>query len=215
MLAAERDNRNKLNTKYNTGVNIIGVIDNCLGVTAIGLGITRVGLLSTIVAAPAIIGIDAASIVMGLLRVAKGTFSFWIPLKHIYGFCENYDKIVYGLKHSLTLVRKTDDDAICRAAATNAGRVSLYKMFSFVPHVIPADAEKFSIYKTIEAKVKLPAEYRTRQCDMLSVPESTSFTHGVWAWKQLRRNRDLLFFVSKRIKKAIKLKIHPLSIMWI
>ena len=45
-----------------------------------------------------------------------------------------------------------------------------------MPHVIPADAEKFFIYKTIESKVMLPVAYRTRQCDMLSVPESTSFT---------------------------------------
>ena len=45
-----------------------------------------------------------------------------------------------------------------------------------MPDVIPADAEKFSIYKTIESKVKVPVAYRTRQCDMLSVPESTSFT---------------------------------------
>ena len=45
------------------------MIDNCLGVTAIGLGIIGVGLLSTIVAAPAVMGIEAVSIVMGLLRV--------------------------------------------------------------------------------------------------------------------------------------------------
>ena len=45
-----------------------------------------------------------------------------------------------------------------------------------MPHVIPADTEKFFIYKTIESKVKLPVVYRTRQCDMLSVPESTRFT---------------------------------------
>ena len=45
------------------------MIDNCLGVTAIRLGITGVGLLSTIVAAQAVIEIDAISIVMGLLRV--------------------------------------------------------------------------------------------------------------------------------------------------
>ena len=38
----ERDKRIELSTKYNRGVNIIGVIDNCLGVTAIGLGITGV-----------------------------------------------------------------------------------------------------------------------------------------------------------------------------
>ena len=45
------------------------MINNCLGVTAFGLGITGVSLLSTIVAAPAVIEMEAVSIVMGLLRV--------------------------------------------------------------------------------------------------------------------------------------------------
>ena len=33
----------------------------------------------------------------------KGTFSFIIPLKHIFGFCEDYDKVVYEFKHTLAL----------------------------------------------------------------------------------------------------------------
>ena len=65
----KRDKRNELSIKYNRGVNIIGVIDNCLGVTAIGLGITGVSILSTIVATPAVIGMEVVSIVMWLLRV--------------------------------------------------------------------------------------------------------------------------------------------------
>ena len=69
ILIAERDKRNELSIKYNRGVNIIGVIDNYLGFTAIGLGITGVSLLSAIVAAQAVIGMEAVSIVMGLLRV--------------------------------------------------------------------------------------------------------------------------------------------------
>ena len=69
ILIAERDKRNELSVKYYREVNIIGVIDNCLDVTAIGLGITGVSLLSTIVAAPAVIGMEALSIVMGLLRI--------------------------------------------------------------------------------------------------------------------------------------------------
>ena len=71
ILIAERYKRNELSTKYNRGVNIIGVTDNCLGVTAIGLAINGVGLLSTIVAAPAVIGMEAVIIVMGLLRVVR------------------------------------------------------------------------------------------------------------------------------------------------
>ena len=58
----------------------------------------------------------------------KGTFSFRIPLKRIFGLCEDYDKIVYGLKHSITLVRKTDDDAIFKVAAKGAGKVSIDKI---------------------------------------------------------------------------------------
>ena len=69
ILIAERDKRNELCIKYNRGVNNIGVMDSCLGVTAIGLDITGVSLLSTIVATPAVIGMEAVSIVMGLLRV--------------------------------------------------------------------------------------------------------------------------------------------------
>ena len=69
ILTAERDKQKEISTKYNRGVNIIGMIDNCLGVTAIGLGITGVGLLSIIVAAPAVIWMEVVSIIMGLLRV--------------------------------------------------------------------------------------------------------------------------------------------------
>ena len=66
MLIAARDKRNEHSTKYNRGVNIIGVIDNCLGVTAIGLGITGVDLLSTIVPAPAVIGMRSISNCYGI-----------------------------------------------------------------------------------------------------------------------------------------------------
>ena len=45
------------------------MIDKYLGVTAIGLGITGVSLLSTIVATPAVIGMEAVSTVMSLLLV--------------------------------------------------------------------------------------------------------------------------------------------------
>ena len=65
----ERDKWNELNRKYSRGVNIIGVIDNSVGVTTFGLCITGVGLLSTIVAGPVVIGMEAVSIVMGLIRV--------------------------------------------------------------------------------------------------------------------------------------------------
>ena len=43
-------------------------------------------------------------------------FSVAIPLSHIFGFCEYY-KVTYGYKHTLTLRRNHDNDAIIKANA--------------------------------------------------------------------------------------------------
>ena len=79
------------------------------------------------------------------------------------------------LKHSLTLVRKSDDDTIFRAAAADSGKLLLIKSHASYLKLY-LQILKLSVYKTIESKSKLPVAYRARQCDMFSVPESTSFT---------------------------------------
>ena len=120
-----------------------------------------------------------------LINEEIGSFSFKIPLKHIFGFCEDYDKIVYGLKHTLTLTRNNDDDAIFKSSnrAGNPavdtvvdGIVNLSKITWFMPHVTPADKYKMDLYKIIERKEKIPVGYRMIQCDSASVPELTSFS---------------------------------------
>ena len=58
-------------------------------------------------------------IIMDLHPMAnrQGNIFFENSIEAHLWFCEDYDKIVYGLKHSLTLVRKTDNDVISREAA--------------------------------------------------------------------------------------------------
>ena len=107
-----------------------------------------------------------------------GKFSFRIPLKHIFGFCEDYDKIVYGLKHTLTLTRDNDNTAIFKFIDDDGagndrlafGRVNLDKIIWFMPHVTPADEDKMKLYKIIERKEKIPVGYRMIQCDSASIP---------------------------------------------
>ena len=113
----------------------------------------------------------------------KGSFSFKIPLKHIFGFCEDYDKVVYGLKHNLTLTRNDDNDAIFKSDQNDAagnpyadGKVILSKVSWFMPHVTPADKDKMELYKVIERKEKIPVGYRMIQCDSASIPQAISFS---------------------------------------
>ena len=116
----------------------------------------------------------------------RGEFSFRIPLKHIFGFCEDYDKIVYGLKHTLTLTRNNDNDAIFKSDVENPGpprvdnvvngKVVLKDIFWFMPHVTPADKDKMELYKIIERKEKIPVGYRMVQCDSAIIPQSDNFS---------------------------------------
>ena len=116
----------------------------------------------------------------------KGEFSFKIPLKHIFGFCEDYDKVVYGLKHTLTLTRNSDNDAIFKTDANDGavppvdnlvdGKIVLKDIFWFMPHVTPADKDKMELYKIIERKEKIPVGYRMIQCDSATIPQSNNFS---------------------------------------
>ena len=106
----------------------------------------------------------------------KGTFSFRILLKHIFGFCEDYDKVVYGFKHTLTLTKIADHNAIFRAAGVDAGKITLSKISWFMPHVMPADNDKMELYRIIERKDKVQVGYRMIQCTNASIPQTNSFS---------------------------------------
>ena len=115
----------------------------------------------------------------------RGSFSFRIPLKHIFGFCEDYDKVVYGLKHTLTLTRDNNNTAIHKFNDDDGagndrlalGQVILSDITWFMPHVMPADEDKMKLYKIIERKEKIPVGYRMIQCDNAIIPHnSTDFS---------------------------------------
>ena len=106
----------------------------------------------------------------------KDSFSFKIPLKHILGFCEDYDKVVYGFKHALILTRNDDHDAIFIGAGAAAGKITLSKISWFMPDVTPADKPKMDLYKIIERKEKQPVGYRMIQSTNASIPRTNSFS---------------------------------------
>ncbi|XP_065650994.1 uncharacterized protein LOC136079201 [Hydra vulgaris] len=107
---------------------------------------------------------------------AKGTFSFCVPLKHIFGFCDDYDTVIYGFKHTIVLTRKSDDDAIFRGATVAAGKVDLQRVTLFMPHVQPALAQQNELLSIIASKATIPVAFRTRQCDSLEIPQTLSTT---------------------------------------
>ena len=62
-LEKERDFGASMYKKYRRGANAAGGINTALSVTSVGVAVSGVGLLSTIIAAPVAIGLQAGAIV--------------------------------------------------------------------------------------------------------------------------------------------------------
>ena len=118
-----------------------------------------------------------------------GSFRFCVPLKHLFGFADDYNKILYGFSQTLTLVRsssdnnclfrKTDDPDISPNADVPDGTVYLTNISWKLPRVIPSDMKKYDLLKQIKAEVTLNVAFRMRQTITTSVPPSTKFTWRV------------------------------------
>ena len=106
----------------------------------------------------------------------NGRFSAMIPLKHIFGFCENYKKIMYGAKHEITLHRNGDDDAIHRSNVkasgedkTKPGKIVLNKISWRMPIVKLNDKASIDLLGDVKNKKILPIEFLSKQCESLEL----------------------------------------------
>ena len=110
----------------------------------------------------------------------NGYFSIPVPLDHIAGFADDYDKVVYGMRHTFQMTRKaTDNDAIFRAAAPGApaGKIVISKITWWMPRVAPSEpTETFKLYKEIENKLLIECPFRMRQCASIALPQVSSYT---------------------------------------
>ena len=68
-LEHERDERAKLYKKYRRAVNVIDGVDTALVASSLGMGAAGVGLLSTIIAAPVVVALEAAALACGLAGI--------------------------------------------------------------------------------------------------------------------------------------------------
>ncbi|XP_065683388.1 uncharacterized protein LOC136096147 [Hydra vulgaris] len=105
----------------------------------------------------------------------KGLFELSIPLRHIFGFCDDYDKVFYGLKHELFLLRRNDDNAIFRAAGVAAGKVNITRISLMMRRATPSDVANLQLVKIIKSQETLDMGFRSRFLDRTNVPQNTTF----------------------------------------
>ena len=73
---------------------------------------------------------------------------------------DDYTKVTYGMRDTLQLIRKGDDDSLFRTAAAGVGKVVLSELAWSVPVVQPNDVRKVNLYKSIASN---NVSFRMRQ----------------------------------------------------
>ena len=132
-LEDERDQRSQLYKKYQRGVNAVDAVDTALISASMGMGIGGVGLLSTIVAAPVVLGLKVAALGCGLLGVAGKFISRRLLVK-----AKKHDEVRVLAESKLNTIA----DHVSKALAD--GTISEAEF-----HLIAEEAHKYTQMKAV------------------------------------------------------------------
>lgn len=117
------------------------------------------------------------------LGAADGQFNATIPLKHIFGFCENYDKVIYGVKHDLTLRRGDDANALFKTSDKDPnhqykvgdGKITIKRLIWKMTAYKLSDEYKIKLYRQIKDKIRISIAYMNRQLEQTIMSPNQKF----------------------------------------
>lgn len=138
--------------------------------------------------------------------LSAGSFNFYIPLKQLLGFAEDFNKIILNCKHELVLLRSSNDTSSC-SSTTSGENVNLIltNITWRIPHIQLADSSKIQIMKTVKDGRTLPIAFRSWDCHLN--PTFQGGTKHNWNVK-MSINRERPRFVILTFQNEINKFIH-------
>ena len=104
----------------------------------------------------------------------KGSFTFRIPLKYIFGFAFDYDRVIYGFNQSLSLVRQSDVYALYKkSTSVTSGRIELSSITLHMPILTPTTNTKVDLLKIFKPdhRTEVNINFRERRGMNVDIPK--------------------------------------------
>ena len=146
------------------------------------------------------------------LTDANGYFDVSIPLNFIFGFAEDYNRIIVNAKHELIMTRANSDvnailqGAPAAGAAAEQYKITLTKIEWLLPYIKVSDQEKVRMLNYIAADPTISMSFRT--WEMYEYPMLPQTTNHVWNVKtstQLEKPRYVIVgFQTSRKNNPVK-----------
>lgn len=113
-------------------------------------------------------------------QATAGYINFCIPLRSIFGFAEDYHKIIMNMKHELILLRSRSD-INCFTGDNNLSTIKIDKIQWHIPHVQVSDAEKIKLLKVLDRQQPIKLHFRT--WELFEYPILPETTNHIWSVK--------------------------------
>lgn len=125
-------------------------------------------------------------------NVKEKMFCVTIPLKHVFGFAEDYHKAIVNMRQELVLIRSRND-ADCYVGDSENVSITLNKIHWKVPHITPSDGAKLELFEKINQNSTIAIPFR--QWELYELPALKQTTSDIWSIKtstQLEKPRFML-----------------------
>ena len=101
----------------------------------------------------------------------KCSFTFRIPLRYIFGFAYDYQRVIYGYNQCLSLVRQSDTCALYKkSAAVESGKIELASITLHMPVVTPETHTKLRLLDVVKNKIPVHINFRARRGMNIDIP---------------------------------------------
>lgn len=124
----------------------------------------------------------------------EGEFCYTIPLRHLLGFAEDYNKVVVNAKHELIINRSsTNVNSVIVKDATKKVELEITRIAWRMPVIKVSDKEKLHMLKYVEENITIPIAFRS--WDLYEYPVLPASQKHVWTVKttnQLEKPRYVI-----------------------
>lgn len=124
--------------------------------------------------------------------IAVGTYRLMIPLRFIFGFCDDFRKVIMNCKHELILVRSRSNECVYQANK-DVLILDINKIQWKIPHVSLSDHAKLTMLKMISRNDSLYIPYRSWDLyELPAIPTTNRHTWSVKTTSQVRKPRYVI-----------------------
>lgn len=121
--------------------------------------------------------------------ITTGIYRVILPLRFIFGFCDDFKKIIINSKHELILTRSRTNLNMY-VSLRDVLNITVNKIHWKIPHVSVNDGTKLSMLKTISRNESLLIPFRSWDLyELPAIPQTTRHTWSVKTTSQVNKPR--------------------------